>query len=149
MEIYKIIEGYPDYAVSTHGNVINIKTHRVLKPCKNGNGYLQVCLRLNKKKKMMLVSRLVALAFINNPENKAFVDHIDRNLSNNNVENLRWATRAENNQNRDCVENATNIYVHKKKYYHVRIMRYNNLYQKCFKTEAEAILWRDEVLATF
>ena len=149
MEIYKIIKDFHGYAVSTHGNVINIKTHRVLKPGKNGNGYLQVCLRLNKKQKMMLVSRLVALAFINNPENKAFVDHIDRNPSNNNVENLRWSTRAENNQNRDCVENATNISVHKKKYYRVRIKRNNNCYQKCFRTEAEAILWRDEVLATF
>lgn len=149
MEIYKIIKDFHGYAVSSHGNVINIKTHRVLKPCKNGNGYLQVCLWLNKKKKMMLVSRLVALAFINNPENKAFVDHIDRNLSNNNVENLRWATRCENNQNRDCVENAKYVSVYKKKYYYVRIMRYNNLYRKSFKTEAEAILWRDEVLATF
>jgi hypothetical protein len=47
----------------------------------------------------MFVHRLVALAFLPNPENKACIDHIDNNRGNNNIENLRWATHQENNRN--------------------------------------------------
>ena len=50
-------------------------------------------------KKCYLVHRLVAETFLDNPENKPFVDHIDRDRHNNNVSNLRWVTSSENNRN--------------------------------------------------
>lgn len=62
---------------------------------KQPNGYYT--LHLNYKK--YWVHRLVAETFIPNPDNKPFVDHIDRNPSNNNVENLRWVTKQENMNN--------------------------------------------------
>ena len=64
----------------------------------NGNGYKMVQLRLNGKMKNMYIHRLVAMAFIPNPENKPCVGHKDHNKANNTVENLYWCTHAENTQ---------------------------------------------------
>lgn len=66
------------------------------------NGYLMVSF----KHKSYLVHRLVAEAFIPNPENKEFVDHINRDRLDNRVENLRWVTRSENNNNQSSVDRA-------------------------------------------
>ena len=88
METYKIIEGFENYSVSDHGNVKNNKTGRQLKPGKQKLGYEHVILTnddhssSNKK-----VHRLVACAFLENPNNKCLVDHIDNNPSNNAVVN--------------------------------------------------------------
>ena len=62
----------------------------------NSNGYLCVDLRLGKKKKKELVHRLVALAFLENPENKLCVNHKDGNKKNNSVENLEWCSHSDN-----------------------------------------------------
>lgn len=64
------------------------------------NGYLRVYMRRDSdyKRVDMYIHRLVALAFIPNPENKKFVNHIDTNRSNNHVNNLEWCTSKENNQ---------------------------------------------------
>lgn len=58
------------------------------------------------KKKRYKVHRLVAETFIDNPDNLPFIDHIDRNPTNNSLENLRWASCQTNNLNRDLVINA-------------------------------------------
>jgi len=100
-EIWKPIEGYETYFVSTFGNVRNNLTNRILKSAKSGrinNLHLQVCL-YNKIRKHLFIHRLVALAFIPNPENKKQVDHIDNDISNNYLTNLRWATNQENQRN--------------------------------------------------
>ncbi len=95
MENFKIIEGFETYSVSDHGNVKNNKTGRILKGAFDGRGYKH----LNVDGKTNKIHRLVAVAFLENPENKKCVDHIDNNRSNNLLINLRWTTHTENCQN--------------------------------------------------
>ena len=88
--------GYPNYAVSNYGTVINIKRDKVLKPGVAG-GYLRVVLCNNGKMRNHLIHRLVALAFISNPDNLPEVNHKDENKTNNCVWNLEWCTKKYNN----------------------------------------------------
>lgn len=97
-EIWKDVEEYPDiYEVSTLGNVRNKITGRMQGKHDNGHGYQNVSLSRDGKYKMRYVHRLVAIAFIDNPDNKPEVHHIDSDRSNNKLDNLQWVTTKENN----------------------------------------------------
>ena len=102
MEIYKDIQGYEGlYKISNKGNVKSLgndrtRKERILKPTKNHKGYLQVCLCKQGKIKRFLVHRLVASAFIENPNNYPQVNHKDEDKTNNNVTNLEWCTNEYN-----------------------------------------------------
>ena len=108
METYKVIKGFVDYSVSDHGNVKNNKTGRILR---RGSGkahkHFNVVLRENNKSYNKNVHSLVANAFIENPQNKSCIDHIDNNPQNNNISNLRWATDSQNNENKSMMTNNT------------------------------------------
>jgi hypothetical protein len=95
-ELWKPIENFENYEISTSGRVKNTTTDRIMKLNSKG-GYLCISLINSSGKKIFKVHRLVALAFIPNPENKTDVNHIDKNKHNNNISNLEWNTRAENN----------------------------------------------------
>ena len=96
-EEWKDIENYPNYQISNLGRVRNKIKNRIIKPSfNNKTGYLQNILCKNNKKKLFLVHRLVAEAFIPNPENKTQVNHKDRNKENNKIDNLEWVTISEN-----------------------------------------------------
>ena len=90
---------YPKYLIYNDGKVQNKKTKRYLKPGTSGNGYLIVVLSNDGKKKNHTIHRLVGLHYIPNPENKRCIDHKNSIRTDNRVENLRWATDSENNQN--------------------------------------------------
>ena len=79
----------------------------MLKESTDGSGYLKVDLRKNKTKHTKRIHKLVAQAFLLNPENKKCVDHIDNNTHNNNLINLRFATPAQNQHNRSINNNNT------------------------------------------
>lgn len=95
-ENFRFLEGFQNYLIGDQGTVYSLLKRKPLKTHKI-KGYEQVQLVLAGTLKMMLVHRLVALAFIPLEEGKDYVDHIDGNRSNNSVTNLRWCTKLENN----------------------------------------------------
>jgi hypothetical protein len=113
-EVWKDIPGYEPYQASNLGRIRNGKKGKTenckklgtpLKTRVTERGYEELKLSINKQRVHMLVHRLVALAFIPNPDNKQFVDHIDTNRLNNNVSNLRWTTISENANNPNTIAN--------------------------------------------
>ena len=108
LEIWKLIEGHPDYMISNHGRIFSLERilidimgrkrkvgGKFMKHILNNNGYCEV--ELDKKTKK--VHRLLAIHFIPNPLNLPSVDHIDRDKKNNQLNNLRWASHSMNMQN--------------------------------------------------
>lgn len=111
-EIWKDVKGYEGmYKVSSYGRVYSLTRERfnakegriykgrMLKPNVQKYGYKCAALLSDGEHKLKKIHRLVAEAFIPNPDNKPTVDHIDGNPSNNRVDNLRWATVKENINN--------------------------------------------------
>lgn len=93
-EVWKDVVGYEGlFSVSNFGNIRNEKTGRVLKLYKNKRGYCLVSLyHKRNNRKTYRVHRLVAEAFIPNPNNYPYINHKDENPSNNRVDNLEWCT---------------------------------------------------------
>lgn len=96
-EVWKDIEGYEGlYQISNLGRVKRVTTGRILKGGKDKDGYLMVKLYKNNIRSNKKIHRLVAEAFIPNPENKPQVNHADENKTNNSLDNLEWMTAKEN-----------------------------------------------------
>ena len=97
-EKWKPMPGYEEnYLISNYGNVWSIRNSRLLKPKETKAGYLRVSPSVNGYRRECFIHRLVALAFIPNPDNKPTVNHLNENKKDNRVENLEWATNAEQN----------------------------------------------------
>ena len=109
-EEWRSISGYVNYQVSNIGRVRNATTEKILKPFLNKGGYYEISLRKESVKKECRIHRLVAQEFIDNPDNKQFVDHINHNKTDNTIFNLRWVSKSENSMNRNKIPNKSSKY---------------------------------------
>lgn len=125
-EQWKSIDGYVGiYEVSNLGRVRGVdrvymrkngspyrKKGTILKPCLSNSGYLFVCLKNNNARSNCYVHRLVASAFIENPDEKKEIDHINGIKSDNRLCNLRWVSRSENLTNPICIAHRSGANSH-------------------------------------
>jgi|688.fasta_scaffold709983_2 hypothetical protein len=112
-EYFKPIKDYETYAISNYGNVKDLRTGKLLPMFPNElcGGYLQVNIRNPEKNYTQArVHRLVGLNLINNPNNLEEIDHIDRDVKNNNINNLRWVSRSDNQINKLYTPHSKNPY---------------------------------------
>lgn len=96
--MWKQIENY-DYEINPEGTVRRISTKKVKKSFKRLDGYIGIQLYKSKTEiKNFQLHRLIAIAFIENPEKKDVINHKDSNRENNSLDNLEWVTKKENNK---------------------------------------------------
>ena len=112
------LNGYESkYKITNDGRVYSEYLGDFIKPFYSKGGYVRVKLNYGDRSKKVMMHRLVALAFIPNPENKPQVDHINRNRADNRVENLQWVTAKENSQlavERGSKDSMKYIFINKK-----------------------------------
>jgi hypothetical protein len=145
------IQDFNNYIIYEDGKVFSKKSNKFLKHLIDKYGYSYVRLYKDNKQNFTLVHRLVATHYIPNPNNLPEVDHINRDRSDNRVQNLRWSSHLDNCNNRgkrnDNTSGHKGILYHKKKerwayqktYHKKRI-------QKHFKTKTEALCFKYIVL---
>jgi hypothetical protein len=138
-EIWKDIIGYEGYyQVSDLGNVKGLKRNKIKSPTLNNWGYqISSLTKPNTKPKSVLVHRLVAIAFISNPENKEQVNHIDGDKANNCVYNLEWCNQFENMQHAFKLGLNANPYGEK----HNRSVITEKIYLKCVELREQGLTY--------
>lgn len=108
VENWGILSSFPNYEVSTVGRVRNAQTKRVRKPWREDSGHLTVTLQNpGEKMKRVKIHRLMALTFLDNPDNLPFVRHLNDVPDDNRIENLAWGTNSDNQM--DSIRNGTHF----------------------------------------
>ena len=137
------IENYENYLIYQDGRVFNKRYNRFLKHTKENYYYVRLC--KNGKNKKFYIHRLIAEYYIDNPENKTYIDHINGDPLNNDISNLRWVTNIENtnafkSQRLDNTSGIKNICQHKKgKGWQYKKIIFGKTYFKFFKNKNDAI----------
>ena len=127
MEEWKDVVGYEGlYTVSNTGQIRGPR--KLLRPGADGGGYLAVNLCKNGTQTLTKDHRIVACAFIPNPEQKREVDHINRDRTDNRVENLQWSTKR---------ENMLNTYRHDRKQYGIYWVKLRGIYEVKFRVNSK------------
>lgn len=99
-EVFRDIDVAPGYAISDLGEVMSVKSGRRISTRKLYDGYYVAILRVDGRKRRFFVHRLVLKAFVGPCPDEHEVDHKDRDRSNNRLDNLRYATKSQNNRNK-------------------------------------------------
>jgi len=141
------IENYPNYLIYPDGRVYSKQNDKFLRPGLAKAGYYTVGLYKDGKRKTHTVHRLVAMHYIPNPENKREIDHMNRDKSDNRVENLRWATKSENLQNRKTFNTNTSGHtnISYDKLYNGWVFRKDinkKVYRRCFKSKIDCLCYK-------
>jgi hypothetical protein len=97
LEEWKPVEGFEDYLVSSNGDIYSNISKRLLKRYEHNHGYSATAFHKNKVRYQALTHRVVAKAFIPNPDNLPTVNHKDGNKKNNHISNLEWCSYLDNN----------------------------------------------------
>ena len=146
------IKDFSNYSLDKNTKqVYNTKYNRYLKPYLS-QGYYDIKLCENRYLKRFRLHRLIYQAYYPDIDiSNLYIDHIDTNKTNNNIENLRHCSKSENNCNvkvrkSNLSTGIKNISLTKKNYYQVIISKNKKRYCKYFKILEEAILWRDNKL---
>jgi len=156
-EVWKDIIDSPNYEVSNLGNVRHKRNKNILTPRvsikKRGYKCCQVYISdENDKQRNQKIHRLVATAFLPNPDNLPVVDHIDRNSENNRLDNLRWYSQSDNNRNtnvrKDNKSGHKGVYwmEAKQKYKAEVSLNKKNIHIGVYKTLEEAVKAREEYI---
>ena len=149
MEVWKEIEGFDKgYKVSNLGNVFSEKTNKILKSANVGYGYKQVSLMKDKERRKQYVHRLVAKAFIENPEEYPCINHKDCDKANNRVDNLEWCTHLYNCQSINRPGNVGCVCKHKNGWVFRITINGKLTQQKYFKKKEEADSFRLRYIAS-
>lgn len=148
----------PNYIVYPDGKVFSKYKGEFIALTLTREGYISIRIgKFSNERKTLKVHRLVAKAFIPNPDNLPFVDHKDRDKTNNNVDNLRWCSRRTNNCNRSKQKNNTsgltginqNEWGNWKASYSLLLDGKRIKKSKTFKTKEEAIKFREEMVRLY
>ncbi len=139
------------YLIYDDGKIWSNQSNRFIKPFIMNKGYQMIRLYDNKVLKRYTIHRLVAQHYLPNPNNFPQVDHIDRNKTNNNVNNLRWVDNSENQVNKPNYGKIPyrHIYLFNNKSWKIQIRRYRkSLFTKCYNIKKysleEVVRFRNE-----
>jgi len=143
------IQNYPNYLIYPDGRIWGNKTkgrkEGFIKMKPDSDGYLRFGLTNENGEKKFRLHRLLAIHYIPNPNNYPEVDHIDRNRLNNNLSNLRWATRSINCKNRGISTNNTSGFKNisqRKDTGSWKVYYKQYKVNKTFKTKKEALCYK-------
>ena len=95
-EKWKSVDNFDRYEVSNLGKIRLLRSSRLLRIQFNRCGYRNIALCNDVERKTLSIHRLVAIAFMHNPDKKKTINHIDGDKTNNKVDNLEWSTYQEN-----------------------------------------------------
>ena len=140
------------YKINKNGEIWSCYYKRLMKPTLNNTGYYVFELSKGHQDiKQTTIHRLLAIQYIPNPNNLKMVDHIDRNKTNNSLENLRWASCRTNNLNMGKTPKSGhhNISIDSYKCAVVNIYANGKRYNKRFYELKDAIAWRNKIVEEY